>query len=82
MFDDLFIDQIAKNLFLFPVLVSVAIGLFVRSIFIVFLLVIPFALIYDVYACGGRIILQTMVAAAVAHSIGGLTGFFIGKLAR
>ena len=82
MFDDLFIDQIAKNLFLFPILISIAIGLIVRNVFIVLLLVIPFAFVCDVYADGGRVVLQSLVAAAIAHSIGGLAGFLIAKVVK
>ncbi len=82
MFDDLFFEQIGKNLFFFPILISIAIGFFMRNVLIVLLLVIPFAFVCDVYADGGRIIVQSMVVAAIAHSIGGLTGFLISKLVR
>ena len=82
MFDDLFLDQIVRNFFLFPILISIGIGLFVRNIFFVLLAAIAFAVIYDIYAVGDRIVMQSLVAAAVAHSIGGLAGFCIAKVVR
>ena len=82
MFDDLFFDQIIKNFFLYPILISVAIGLLVRNVFVLLLLVISFAIACDIYADGGRIIVQSLIAAVIAHSIGGLAGLFVSKLVR
>lgn len=82
MFDDLFLDQIVQNFFLFPILISICIGIFVRNVFLVLLAAIAFAVIYDIYAAGDRIVVQSLVAAAVAHSVGALAGFCVGKVVR
>ena len=82
MFDDLFLDQIVRNFFLFPILISICIGIFVRNVFLVLLAAIAFAVIYDIYAVGDRIVVQSLVAAAIAHSIGAMAGFCVAKIVR
>ena len=82
MFDDLFLDQIVQNFLIFPILISICIGICIRNIFLVLFAAILFAVIFNIYAVGGRIIVQSLVAAVIAHSVGAVAGFCITKFVR
>ena len=82
MFDDLFVDQVFRNFFYVPILFSIAVGIFFRNIGFVIIGALAFAIGYEIYADGGRIIVQGLAAAAVAHLIAALGGFFVARLVR
>lgn len=82
MFDDLFLSEIIRNLFLLPVLISIAVGIFNRNIFFIIIGALIVAFSYEIYADGGRIIVQSLVAAGIAHILGALGGFIVAKIVR
>ena len=57
-------------------------GILIRKLPIVLIFSIMVGLGFQVYSDGGRIVVQGLVAAFIAHMIAALGGFLISKVVR
>lgn len=55
---------------------------FLRNVFVALFFMMPFEFVCNIYAVCGRIVVQILIAAAIAHSIGGPTGYIFRKFVR
>ena len=82
IFDDLFFNMVMQNMVVFPILVSIAIGILLRNVFVIAISASVVGVGFEFYSDGGRFIVEALVAACLAHIIGALSGFAVSRIVR
>ena len=80
--DDLFFEQVYKNLFSLPIIFSVVLGMLLKNIFLVIIGAVFVAASFAIYSTSGNVVLQALLVSCFAHCLAASGGFIVSRVVR